>query len=197
MSRLATFSRRLVLPALAIALFAVPAMAGELIAHDPPHPLSIGVGSSSSAGGGSGGGGNQEIMNDDYYHTPKATDPGVKVNVLTAHDKPLDTSSYIAKDPGHKLNVLTASDTPRHQKLWNPVRDMGAEKTKGLGAAAKYAYDQAHPPLPYCAQNGDTNCQIPYCGEAPSDIACEPDGLENSPSCADWFLFHKYCPADD
>ena len=192
MSHLATLSRRLVLPALAIALFAVPAMADGLIARDPPHPLSI-TGASSSAGGGSGGG--QEIMNDDYYHTPKATDPGVKVNVLTAHDKPLDTSAIVAQDPHHKLNVLTASDTPRHEKVVNPIRDFGAVKTKGVNKAIRAAEEQEIASRPWCKSDEDTSvCNIPVCGVAPSDLPCEPVDKEHS--CFAWAFLHEYCPPD-
>jgi hypothetical protein len=49
-------------------------------------------------------------MNDAYYHPPKADDPGKKLSVLTAHNNPVDTSSFVAKDMGKDITVLTAKD---------------------------------------------------------------------------------------
>jgi hypothetical protein len=83
-----------------------------------------GTGGGTSMQGDSNGGG-AGFMNDDYYHRPghpaQAKDPGVKLNVLAAGDKPLDflakardgridTSSFLAKDPSKNITVLTAKD---------------------------------------------------------------------------------------
>jgi hypothetical protein len=111
-------------------------------------------------------------MNDDYYHAPKATDPGVKVN------------------------VLKGGDTPRHQKVWNPVRDVGAVKTRGVKKAIQAAEEQEIASRPWCKSDEDTSvCNIPVCGVAPSDLPCEPVDKEHS--CFAWAILHEYCPADD
>ena len=176
---------------LSASLFATSAMADSLTLRGSQFHVSVGA-SASDGGGGAGGGGSQEVMNDDYdhhvHHAPVVRDFGKPVNVLTAHDRPLDTNSIVANDPDHKLNLLQAKGNPldtasfivedpdhklnfltardMHGKLIPipvVIRDAGKKRVKEL-AWAYFTSEVYQDSLPVCDSDHDSYCRVPTCG---------------------------------